>query len=100
MAFVRLINEKGTVRTVPESVKKRFVDLLGYKEYAESEDTNFEEQQAENKKDTKDDKKIEKPLSEWTQEELKQYAEDNKIDLSGVKKKTEVLERIKRHMEG
>lgn len=41
----------------------------------------------------------EKPISQWTQEELKKFTDIKKIDISSAKKVSEVKEIVKRYLD-
>lgn len=102
MAFTKMINGAGTVRTVPGSVIAQY-ERMGYTKYNESKAHSFEdvrhEIEPENIPAVESDV-LDKPLAEWTKEEMKEYALANNIDLSSAKKVTEVREIIRTHMEG
>lgn len=43
---------------------------------------------------------IEKPISQWKKDEVKQFAEENGIDISGTKNANEAKEIIKKFLDG
>lgn len=93
MAFVKLVKGR-TKRTVPESVAKNFL-ALGY--------SIANEEVKETKKQKHEKTPVpyaDKPIGQWSKQELKEYADNNDIDLTGVTKADEVREIIKAHLEG
>lgn len=95
MAFVKLVKGR-TKRTVPESVAKNFL-ALGYS-IANEEVKETKKQKPE--KAPAPVPYIDKPIGQWSKQELKEYADNNEIDLTGVTKADEVREIIKAHLEG
>lgn len=63
------------------------------------EDQQKEQQKEEDKADNFCSELLEKPISQWSKDEVKKFAEIKGIDLSGTKNANEAKERIKEFLD-
>lgn len=90
----KLISNAGRIITVPTSTEG-YYKTLGWKEYKESKPAKQKAVKEEAKPEY-----IDKPISGWTKEQLKDYADKNGVDLSEVSKVEDVRKLVKEHLEG
>lgn len=89
--MVKMITNAGRLVNIPNSVRASY-EALGWKEYKE-------EKPAKTKQEKKKPEYLDKPISEWTKTQLKDYADTNKVILDGVTKVEEVRAIVKKHLE-
>ena len=99
MALLTITNGVDTIRVLPGAFNSYFKDLGFYVVDNESHDAE-EINQVEDIKDVdKFEELLEKPLSQWSKSEIKEFAADKGIDISGTKNSTEAKEIIKQYLE-
>lgn len=77
---------------------KTIFEKQGYSIVSNKENVEVEEEESDSKKDEFSEM-IEKPMSQWTKEEVKRFIDKKGIDVSGVKSFNEVKERVKKYIE-
>lgn len=95
MAFVKMMGLHGTIKNIPQSMVQQKL-AIGYT-LADKEETK-EPEKVETEMQAGYD--VTKPVSKWTKEELLTYAKDNGIDISGMKKGSEVAQAVAEHLKG
>lgn len=78
--------------SVTEGAFESFFKDQGFKK-VENKITKVDEE------DSVFDDVVEKPISEWTKQEVKDFAAKNEIDISGTKNVNQAKEIIKRYLE-
>lgn len=97
--FVNITNGVNTFN-VSEGAYTSIFKNQGYT-IVEDEEKEIESNDEEMKADETDDfeELLEKPISQWTKQEIKDFASANGIDISGTKSATEAKEIIKQFLE-
>lgn len=97
------INKNGKMLKVPSSTKA-YYERIGYvaetvMEPAEvpEENTGVVDDDADDWGD--EDYNVDKPISQWTAEELDAYVIENEVDLNGSKEIADIRAAVKAHLE-
>lgn len=96
MAFVKMIGLHGTIKNVPQTMVEQKL-AIGYTYADKVSVTPMKDKEPEVIEYGYD---VTKPVSKWTKEELLKYAKDNGIDISGMKKGSEVAQAVAEHLKG
>lgn len=92
--MVEMINNSNKVTKVPSSTQE-YYESLGWTVKKQTKNVSRETKKEENSNEY-----LDKPISEWTTNELKEYVEENKIKLAKNAKLPDVKAAVKKHLEG
>lgn len=98
MALVKMTNLTGREIRVPGGAVKQYQNL-GFSIVNEVENATDAGENTENTDDEFVASVTEKPIAQWSKEELKKYADIKGVDLTGMKTVNDVRAKVKEYLE-